>query len=373
MANEPRGTKKYEKGEKKYEDSHDPCPKNQQAATFTFALAVWLLIAAMPISAFAELLELETQPMEDPAVYVLAEDTTKRSEFEKHYYCSDGTFVAVTYPEAVHYKDENGEWVDVDMRLASDATAASYESQSGDFKTVFRTPAASGDVSVMANGVSAATPAVSMQSGEYTLSWSLTGTKAAASAGKSTYALNPAEDGGETIMSASADTQIQVLGEIKTAEAALSVQKIPVTDPDAFALPAVSNQVMYEDVFGTEQNVSVRYSVSLNKIEEDILITAPTEMTSFSMQVACGELTPVLNLDNSVDFVDAAGNMCFHIGVPYMLDANYVVLNDIETTVTHLDENWIITYTPDAVYIPNFKTILELIEEINLQNLTNPK
>ena len=325
--------------------------KQNKLRVFTFLLAVWLLIAALPISAFAELLELETQPMEDPTVYVLAEDTTKRSEFEKHYYCSDGTFVAVTYPEAVHYKDENGEWVDVDMRLASDASDASYESQSGDFKTVFRTPAASGDVSVMANGVSAATPAVSMQSGEYTLSWSLTGTKAAASAGASTYALNPAEDGGETIMSASADTQIQVLGEMKTAEAALSVQKIPVTDPDAFALPAVSNQVMYEDVFGTEQNVSVRYSVSLNKIEEDILITAPTEMTSFSMRIECGELSPVKNPDNSIDFLDNYGNMVYHVSTPYLADAAFAVSYDVSVTLTQQDGVCTITYTPDAEWM----------------------
>ena len=44
--------------------------KNNKLRFFTFALAVWLLIAAMPISAFAELFELETQPMGDQTVYV---------------------------------------------------------------------------------------------------------------------------------------------------------------------------------------------------------------------------------------------------------------------------------------------------------------
>ena len=325
--------------------------KTNKLRFFTFALAVWLLIAAMPISAFAELLELETQPMGDQTVYVLAEDTTKRNEFEKHYYCSDGTFVAVTYPEAVHYKDENGEWVDVDMRLASDASTASYESQSGDFKTVFRTPAASGDVSVMANGTTAATPAISMQSGDHSLSWSLSGTKFAAPAGTSTYSLNP-NAGFETVtLSASDDAQIQVLGDLKTSEPAVSVEKVPVTDPDAFALPAASNQVIYEDVFGADQNVSVRYSVSLNKIEEDILITAPTEMTSFSMQVACGELTPVLNDDNSVDFVDELGNMVYHVSIPYLVDAAFVVNYDVAVTLTEQDGVCTITYTPDAEWM----------------------
>lgn len=325
--------------------------KHKVLQPFAFILALWLLLSSMPVSAFAELLELETQPMGDQTVYVLAEDTTKRSEFEKHYYCSDGTFVAVTYPEAVHYKDDNGEWIDVDMRLASDASAASYEGQSGDFKTVFSTPCTGGDASVMANGVSAVTPAVSMQSGEYTLSWSLTGTKAAASAGTSTYALNPAADGGETIMSASADTQIQVLGEMKTAEPALSVQKIPVTDPDAFALPSASNQILYENIFGEDQNVSVRYSVTQNRIEEDFLITAPTDMTSFSMQVECTGLTPVLNLDNSVDFLDNNGEMVYHVSTPYLADAAFSVSYDVQVTLTEQDGVCTITYTPDAEWM----------------------
>lgn len=325
--------------------------KMNKLRLFAFALAVWLLIAAMPISAFAELLELETQPMQAPTVYVLAEDTTKRSAFEKHYYCSDGTFVAVTYPEAVHYKDESGEWLNVDMRLASDLQADSYESQSGDFKTVFSTPGTSGDVSVMANGTAAAAPTISMQSGEYTLSWGLSGTKSTVSSRTSTYALNP-NVGSETMtLFTSADAQIEILGELKTSEPALSVQKVPVTDPDAFALSATTNQVIYEDVFGADQNVSVRYTVSLNKIEEDILITAPTEMTSFSMQIECGELTPTLNPDNSIDFLDNYSNMVYHISTPYLADAAFAISYDVDVTLTEQNGVCTVTYTPDAEWM----------------------
>lgn len=54
--------------------------KTNKLRFFTLALAVWLLIVAMPISAFAEFLELETQPMGDQTAYVLAEDTTKRKD-----------------------------------------------------------------------------------------------------------------------------------------------------------------------------------------------------------------------------------------------------------------------------------------------------
>ena len=43
--------------------------------------------------------------------------TSKRGEYEKHFVQSDGTAVAVSYPEKVHYKDENGVWKDIDSRL----------------------------------------------------------------------------------------------------------------------------------------------------------------------------------------------------------------------------------------------------------------
>lgn len=309
------------------------------------------MIVAMPISAFAELLELETQPIEDSTVYVLAEDNTKRTEFEKHYYCSDGTFVAVTYPEAVHYQNEQGEWVDVDMRLASGNAAQAYESQSGNFKTTFSKPGTKSDASVMSAGaMSANAPAVNMQSGDYNLSWSLTGIKPT-DASVSTYALNAAIENGNTVLSASADTEVHVKGGMKTAQAAFSVSKIPVTDPDAFSLPSASNQVIYEDIFGEEQNVSVRYSVSMNKIEEDILITAPTDITSFSMQVNCGTLTPVLNADNSVDFLDNSGNMVYHVSTPYLVDAAFAVSYDVEVTLTEQNGICTITYTPDAEWM----------------------
>ncbi len=325
--------------------------KNKTTRYLTVVLAIWMLIVSIPLTVFADLLNITVQPEMDEIVYVLAEDNTKRTEFEKHYYCSDGTFVAVTYPEAVHYQNEQGEWVDVDMRLASDNTAQAYESQSGNFKTTFSKPGTQSDASVMSAGaMSANVPAVNMQSGDYSLSWSLTGTKPmSVSAG--TYALDAAMESGNTVLSASADAQVQVKGGMKTAQAAFSVSKIPVTNPDAFALPSASNQVIYEDIFGAAQNVSVRYSVSMNKIEEDILITAPTDITSFSMQVDCGALTPVLNDDNSVNFLDNQGQMVYHVSIPYLADAALAVSYDVEVTLTEQDGTCTITYTPDAEWM----------------------
>ncbi len=326
--------------------------KHEKLRIPTMLLAVWMLIVSIPVTTFAELLQMTTEPMTDDTVYVLAEDQSKRTAFEKHYYCSDGTFVAVTYPEAVHYQNEQGEWVDVDLRLSDHSFSDTYESQSGDFKASFSKPSTStGDASVMSVGsTNASTPAVTLESGDYALSWSLIGTKpAGVSAG--TYAINGASAGQTAILTASTQADVQVLGEFKTAQPAVNVQKVAVTDPDAFALPSASNQIIYENIFGEDQNVSVRYSVSQNRVEEDFLITAPTDMTSFSMQVECTELTPVLNLDNSVDFLDNNGEMVYHVSTPYLADAAFAVSYDVQVTLTEQDGICIITYTPDAEWM----------------------
>ena len=200
--------------------------KQEKLRVPTLLLAVWLLIVSIPVTAFAELLQMTTEPMFDDTVYVLAEDQSKRTAFEKHYYCSDGTYVAVTYPEAVHYQNEQGEWVDVDLRLSDHSVSDTYESQSGDFKASFsKLSTSAGDASLMSVGsTNASTPAVTLESGDYALSWSLIGTKpAGVSAG--TYAINGASAGQTAILTASAQAEVQVLGEFKTEQPAVSVQK----------------------------------------------------------------------------------------------------------------------------------------------------
>ena len=113
---------------------------------------------------------------EDNDVYILAEDVSKRGEFEKHYLCSDGNFIAVAYPEAIHRLDENGQWVDLDFSLVLNTSAHAYESQNGDFRVAFCSGiSATSDASVMSSSVTQTqnTDLISLQNGIYSLSWGL--------------------------------------------------------------------------------------------------------------------------------------------------------------------------------------------------------
>ncbi len=64
---------------------------------------------------------------EQEAVTILFEEESKRTENEKHYFCSDGSYIAVSYPRAVHYLDENGAYVDIDNSLSYNEETAAYE------------------------------------------------------------------------------------------------------------------------------------------------------------------------------------------------------------------------------------------------------
>ena len=45
------------------------------------------------------------------------EDASRREEDIKHFRLSDGSYIAVQYDTAVHYKDDSGQWVDIDNTL----------------------------------------------------------------------------------------------------------------------------------------------------------------------------------------------------------------------------------------------------------------
>ena len=83
---------------------------------------------------------------EQADIFIVEEDVSKRGMFEKHYVCSDGSYVSVTYPEAVHYLDDTGMWVDVDQSLSYDVSTGLYKNVSSDFNVEFAENASLADM-----------------------------------------------------------------------------------------------------------------------------------------------------------------------------------------------------------------------------------
>lgn len=110
-------------------------------------LTLILLVTSMPISAYAEnstgILTSYSpadqategcgiEPKADvEATTVLAEIVSRREENVKHFDIGNGLYQAVTYGTAVHRKDSNGVWQDIDNRLVLNAQDNMYSTSDG--------------------------------------------------------------------------------------------------------------------------------------------------------------------------------------------------------------------------------------------------
>ena len=273
----------------------------------------------------------------DNDVFLVEEDLSKRGQFEKHYLCSDGTYVSVTYPEAVHYLDDHHQWQDVDQSLTYDSASGMYISNKTDFEVSF------------SHRVSPTNTAQIERNG-YTLSWGIQTT------GKNEYELTRSA---YTQSAPYSSATAKVEAAVATQSEIISNRLL--SDEDSFALPKISSQISYTDIFAGTQNVSLKYTVYHNKIEEDIIISERGDLQSVSMNMDVGTLTPVVNADGSVDLVDADYNMQFHIGIPYMVDAEYSVCNDIQVTAVKDGTACRITYTPNTEWFESSERVFPIL------------
>ncbi len=296
-------------------------------------LALTLLTSSLPL--FASTISessSESVPSEYSAdgVVIASEDVSKRDEFEKHYLLSDGAFLAVTYPEAVHYRDDEGNWEEVDNRLSFDPISSRYKTANPNFNATFAAAAtAEGTVSLSSEG--------------YTLSWSVSA--------------EGVDKSGEKALLFSSNLPFSKIEQREKAQilspagsSSFQIGK-PITEPSSFELPKISSQIGYPILFSDAPEISANYTVYQNKIEEDLYISSPTEVRSFRMNLKAAGLVAQGNDNGSVDFLDDEGKLVFRIGVPYMADAAGEVLNPIAVTVTQEGENCLIVYTPDEKWL----------------------
>ena len=89
-------------------------------------LVLAMLIETLPVQSFASTDDASTAVVVEegqPEVSVLGEVESLREEDTKHFRLSDGSFVAVSYGQPVHFQSEDGEWRDIDNSLSLAAGA----------------------------------------------------------------------------------------------------------------------------------------------------------------------------------------------------------------------------------------------------------
>ena len=91
-----------------------------------FVLSAILLIQSTLILSFH--VSAENESTEEPTI--VAEDITKRTENEKHFLCSDGSMMAVSYARPVHY-EKDGAWEEIDNQLEYLSEENAYVTRNG--------------------------------------------------------------------------------------------------------------------------------------------------------------------------------------------------------------------------------------------------
>ncbi|HBL85457.1 MAG: hypothetical protein A2Y17_06055 [Clostridiales bacterium GWF2_38_85] len=297
----------------------------------SFVLVVIMILSSIPASALTVLsndninsIE-NTSEKEESEKLIVEEDTSKRGEFEKHFYCTDGSFVAVMYPEAIHYKDGE-EWIDVDNTLTYNSTLNEYVSSNKNFNVSFSNSLGENKL-------------ISLKKNGYELSWTLETVSSGTPKENSIFLSN-------TNSIDSTTAKITVDNE-KVSDKINSIR----TEEEAFNLPKVTSKIKYSDAFGNNQKLDLDYTVYQNKVEEDIILTEKSDISSFVLRMNTNGLIAILNSDNSISFVDNKNEIKYTISIPYMCDAVDAVSHNIKVDIQQNGSNCVISYIPDKDWL----------------------
>ena len=220
---------------------------------------------------------------------VLSEVVSRREENVKHFDLGHGRFQAVAYGNAVHRKDENGVWQDIDNRL--------YPAK--DRADLYATADGRTTVSAYSHSSKAL---ITLRENGYVIALAPVFTQTA-----------------EKLKAASA-VEIQNHKENKIdSDRTLSIK-------DA-AEASNTTTVRYADVFSS---VDVEYLLSGNDIKENIIVNDAQNEYTYSFALAVVNLTPELKPTGEIVLSDSStGTEEYWIPAPYMYDANGEVSYDV--------------------------------------------
>lgn len=272
-------------------------------------LCLMLLLPMLPLRVVAE----GTRNADTGEVTVVSEVESKRTAFEKHYLLSNGNYCAVSYAEAIHEQNENGKWVNVDNTPVYSAKSATHSVKGKTYSADFDSK--KGKTTLTDKDGKA-------------LSWHY-----------------------ELLGSAGQKERTSLSAEKATLQstAALSPVGKAVGDQDTFALPRAQGTLRFEKAFGG-MNADLSYTVSPQKIKEDVILYEKGAVSSLAMVVENCAYTAALS-GAVVLFKDEDGKTAFKVDAPYMFDAAGADSTDVAVSLVQKGTTVIIAYTPSASWL----------------------
>ncbi|MCM1271713.1 MAG: DNRLRE domain-containing protein, partial [Ruminococcus flavefaciens] len=309
--------------------------KLKKLRTIAAIMAALFAIQAMPFSAIAAGSETdgaidheaimsqlyaesdETSNAEELAI--VAEETDMRGENEKHYRLEDGSYVAAQYPTAVHYKDETGNWIDIDNTLSfeeskSDNDFDGYTNKDNSFNV-----------------------------------------KLAENAENQLFRL---EDGENSISLKLSENEVQSTEiSVKNTDSGITVQSelsVEEQNEEVMSLDSLTSKAEYTDVM---PGVDLEYTVMPNGVKEYIIVNEKLADYEFSFELALGDMYLLENADKSISIMTSDNEEKYIIPAPYMTDANDRYSDAVEYTVSDMGNGtYTLTVTADVNWLEDSET-----------------
>lgn len=205
----------------------------------------------------------------------MGEIESERDESTKRYRLSDGSFAAMQHAEPVHYKSDDGQWIDIDNTLALDGDM--YTAQAGTVIRHFPKDLSSGQLFEIACGA-------------YSLSMSVF------------------DPGGGNIPSTgdwSVSRPLEPMPESEASVANPEAVNIRGIEPDSMPLPArLSSEISYKNAY---KDTDIVYKNQGYNIKESIVVNSPQSSYTYAFRMTVKGLNAELTGEGSVELKNEDG------------------------------------------------------------------
>lgn len=246
--------------------------------------------------------------VEVEAATVLNEVVSRREENVKHFDIGNGMYQAVTYGTAVHRKDSNGVWQDIDNRLILNVKNNMYSTSDG--RTRLSATANSSD------------PLISLSENGYTIS------------------MSPISN----ILNTTTMAEI-------TNHEELNFNNVKGKSIEEVSSIRNDSSVRYRNVFASSD---IEYILTSNDVKENIIVKSPQTSYTYSFALLVENLTVELQETGEIVFLDIYTNeIKYHIPAPYMYDSLGSVSHDVEYSLETVRNGYVITIMADSSWLNN--------------------
>ena len=265
-----------------------------------------------PISDATEFIPDYTEKNAEDA-YILFEDESKRELSSKQFRMSDGTFMAVSYPEQVHFERQDGTFADIDNRLIysksnSEDDYSGYINRANCFSVKFNETFNSGTSIIY-----------SVNKGDSLIVFS-----------RLTDEHNSKSANATVTQAKDEDKPFETIGDA------------------AGELAFVSSKISYSDA---DNKIDHDYVLIGNHINEYIVIKEKQNNYTFAYRIDAENLTAETDDEGGIVFTDGSGETVYSIPAPYMFDDAGIFSKAVSYTLTETDGVYILTVQADENWI----------------------